>query len=74
LRPLLDCVHPASATLKYSAADAALALMARGLGHRADARTFAERGQWYRKLWDSSIAQFRPRTADGAWVTPYDRS
>ncbi|WP_394816802.1 GH92 family glycosyl hydrolase [Streptomyces lonegramiae] len=67
-----DCVHPASATLEYSAADAALALMARGLGHRADARMFAERGQWYRKLWDPSIAQFRPRTADGAWVTPYD--
>ncbi|KAK1183685.1 GH92 family glycosyl hydrolase [Streptomyces sp. NBS 14/10] len=67
-----DCVHPASATLEYSAADASLALMARGLGHRADARMFAERGQWYRKLWDASIAQFRPRTADGAWVTPYD--
>ncbi|WP_413805592.1 GH92 family glycosyl hydrolase [Streptomyces sp. OE57] len=67
-----DCVHPASATLEYSAADAALALMARGLGHRADARMFAERGQTYRTLWDASIGQFRPRTADGAWVTPYD--
>ncbi|GAA1256224.1 GH92 family glycosyl hydrolase [Streptomyces javensis] len=67
-----DCVHPASATLEYSAADAALALMARGLGHRADARMFAERGQAYRTLWDASIGQFRPRTADGAWVTPYD--
>ncbi|MEK8169191.1 glycoside hydrolase domain-containing protein [Streptomyces sp. M19] len=67
-----DCAHPASASLEYSAADASLALMARGLGHHADARKFAERGQWYRKLWDSSIGQFRPRTTDGDWVTPYD--
>ncbi|ATB38525.1 alpha-1,2-mannosidase [Cystobacter fuscus] len=67
-----DCVHPASATLEYSAADAALALMARGLGHEDDARLFAERGQWYRNLWDSSLGQFRPRTVDGTWMTPYD--
>jgi predicted alpha-1,2-mannosidase len=67
-----DCVHPASATLEYSAADAALALMAKGLGHTADAKTFADRGQWYRNLWDSSISQFRPRTKDGTWVSPYD--
>ncbi len=67
-----DCVHPASATLEYAAADAALALMAEGLGYRADARLFAERGQWYHNLWDSSIRQFRPRTVEGTWVTPYD--
>jgi predicted alpha-1,2-mannosidase len=67
-----DCQHPASATLEYSAADAALAIMARGLGRTADARMFAERGQWYRNLWDSSIRQFRPRTVDGTWATPYD--
>ncbi|ADO68467.1 GH92 family glycosyl hydrolase [Stigmatella aurantiaca] len=67
-----DCVHPASATLEYAAADAALALMAQGLGHEDDARMFAERGQWYRNLWDSSIGQFRPRTSDGTWLTPYD--
>ncbi|MFB9905378.1 GH92 family glycosyl hydrolase [Allokutzneria oryzae] len=67
-----DCVHPASATMEYAAADASLALMAEKLGHRADARMFAERGQWYRNLWDSSISQFRPRTVDGTWVTPYN--
>ena len=67
-----DCNHPASATLEYSAADAALALMADGLGYRADARMFAGRGQWYRNLWDSSIGQFRPRTVQGTWMTPYD--
>jgi predicted alpha-1,2-mannosidase len=67
-----DCDHPASATLEYAAADAALALMAKGLGKTADARLFAGRGQWYRNLWDSSIKQFRPRTVDGTWLTPYD--
>ncbi|MFG2275642.1 GH92 family glycosyl hydrolase [Streptomyces chartreusis] len=67
-----DCRHPASATLEYAAADASLALMAKGLGHTADARLFAARGQWYRNLWDSSIQQFRPRTVDGTWLTPYD--
>jgi predicted alpha-1,2-mannosidase len=67
-----DCVHPASATMEYAAADAALALMAKGLGHQDDARTFAARGQWYRNLWDSSIGQFRPRTTSGTWVTPYN--
>ncbi|MEQ0560577.1 GH92 family glycosyl hydrolase [Amycolatopsis sp. NEAU-NG30] len=67
-----DCEHPASATMEYAAADAALALMARGLGHQADARLFEGRGQWYRNLWDSSIGQFRPRTTEGTWVTPYN--
>ncbi|MEU9954923.1 GH92 family glycosyl hydrolase [Streptomyces sp. NPDC050982] len=67
-----DCTHPASATLEYSAADASLALMAKGLGHGSDARMFAARGQWYRNLWDSSIGQFRPRTTAGTWMTPYD--
>lgn len=67
-----DCVHPASATLEYAAADAALALMARGLGHREDARLFAERGQWYRNLWDSGTGHFRPRTVEGTWVSPYN--
>ncbi|WP_086846440.1 GH92 family glycosyl hydrolase [Amycolatopsis kentuckyensis] len=67
-----DCEHPASATMEYAAADASLALMARGLGHQADARMFADRGQWYRNLWDSSIGQFRPRTAEGTFLTPYN--
>ena len=67
-----DCDHPASATLEYAAADAALALMARGLGKHDDARLFAGRGQWYRNLWDSGSKQFRPRTVDGTWLTSYD--
>jgi predicted alpha-1,2-mannosidase len=67
-----DCQHPASATLEYAAADAALSIMARGLGHTADAKMFAQRGENYRNLWDASIGFFRPKNADGSWVTPYD--
>jgi predicted alpha-1,2-mannosidase len=67
-----DCFHPASSTLEYAAGDAALALMAKGLGKSADARLFAGRGQWYRNLWDSKIKHFRPRTVDGTWLTPYE--
>lgn len=67
-----DCRHAASATLEYAAADAALSTMAAGLGHRADATTFAERGRWYRNLWDARIQQFRPRLADGTFLAPFD--
>lgn len=67
-----DCKHPASATLEYSAADAALSLMAAGLGKSDDARIFADRGQWFQNLWDSQSQQFRPRMRDGSWMTPYD--
>ncbi len=67
-----DCQHPASATLEYAAADAALSLMAKGLGKDDDAAMFAKRGQNYRNLWDASIGHFRPRMDDGAWMDPYD--
>ena len=67
-----DCQHPASATLEYAAADAALAQMAEGLGHNQDARMFAARGQNYRHLWDGRIGTFRPRMEDGSWMDPYD--
>ena len=67
-----DCDHPASATLEYAASDAALATMARALGHRADATMFHRRGRWYRNLWDRRIKQFRPRLADGTFLSPYD--
>jgi predicted alpha-1,2-mannosidase len=67
-----DLQHGASATLEYAAADASLALMARGLGHKQDAALFAQRGQNYRSVWDRSTGFFRPRTSDGTWMSPYD--
>jgi predicted alpha-1,2-mannosidase len=67
-----DCVHPASATQEYAAADAALSLMARGLGKSKDAKLFAARAQSYRNIWDASIKHFRPRTKAGVWLAGYD--
>ncbi|WP_255948352.1 GH92 family glycosyl hydrolase [Streptomyces odontomachi] len=68
-----DCYYGTSATLEYAAADASLALMAKGLGHAADAAMFARRGASYRNVFDRQTRQFRPRTAtDGTWLTPYD--
>lgn len=68
-----DCYYGTSATLEYAAADASLALMAKGLGHADDAKMFAERGQAYKNVFDKQTSQFRPRTAaDGTWLTPYD--
>ncbi len=68
-----DCYYGTSATLEYAAADASLALMAKGLGHASDAAMFAERGQAYKNVFDTKIGQFRPRTAaDGTWLSPYD--
>ncbi|MFW5469605.1 GH92 family glycosyl hydrolase [Knoellia sp. CPCC 206435] len=67
-----DCVHPASATLEYAAADASLAIMAKGLGRTADAVMFDERGRSYRNLFDATTGTFRPRLEDGAWLDPYE--
>ena len=67
-----DCYYPVSSTLEYAAADASLALMAKGLGKEKDAEMFAQRGQAYHDLFDKSIGFFRPRTMDGIWLKPYD--
>ncbi|MFD7920982.1 GH92 family glycosyl hydrolase [Streptomyces sp. NPDC059740] len=68
-----DCYYGTSATLEYAAADASLALMAKGLGHTSDAAMFARRGESYKNVFDTRIKQFRPRTAaDGTWLAPYD--
>ncbi len=69
-----DCYYPVSSSLEYSAADASLALMAKGLGHTEDAQMFAQRGQFYHNLFDKNIGFFRPRTMDGTWLSPYDIS
>ena len=67
-----DCAHPASATLEYAAADGALALMARALGHRADARILTRRARGYRTLWDRRLRLFSPRRSDGSRLAHYD--
>ncbi|MGV9905505.1 GH92 family glycosyl hydrolase [Streptomyces sp. NPDC003388] len=67
-----DYHHGASVTLEYALADAVLAQMARGLGHRADAARYAARAQNYRTLFDPATGFFRPRDAAGAFTGTSD--
>lgn len=67
-----DYDHGASATLEYALSDAMLGQMAKELGHKADAKRYAERAQNYRKIFDSSTGFFRARDASGAFTGPAD--
>ncbi|MGP3952461.1 GH92 family glycosyl hydrolase [Streptomyces sp. 7N604] len=67
-----DFHHGGSATLEYALADAALAEMARKLGHTEDAGRYAARGQSYRNVFDASTGFFRSRDAEGAFTGPAD--
>ncbi|AXK36885.1 glycoside hydrolase family 92 protein [Streptomyces armeniacus] len=67
-----DFHHGASATLEYALADAALAEMARDLGHEEDAARYAERSRNYRTVFDESTGFFRPRDGEGAFTGPED--
>lgn len=69
-----DFKHSGSATLEYAAADAALAQMARDLGHTADADRYAERSRNYRNIIDPGTGFFRARKADGTFHGPADPS
>ncbi|MET9493659.1 GH92 family glycosyl hydrolase [Streptomyces sp. NPDC006552] len=67
-----DYDHGASATLEYALSDAMLGQMAKELGHKADAKRYAERAQNYRKIFDASTGFFRARDASGAFTGPAD--
>jgi predicted alpha-1,2-mannosidase len=67
-----DLHHGASATLEYAVADGAIASMAAGLGHTADAARFAERAQSYRTIFDPRTGFFRARNAQGAFIGEAD--
>ncbi|MHC5256695.1 GH92 family glycosyl hydrolase [Streptomyces sp. UC4497] len=67
-----DYDHGASATLEYALSDAMLGQMAKELGHKDDAKRYAERAQNYRKIFDSSTGFFRARDASGAFTGPAD--
>ena len=79
----IDQNHAASATFEYAQADCSLALMARGLGEKADAQRWAARsGNWH-NLWDDSVVDDehggfkgfpRPKTIDGKWYSPKDKA
>jgi predicted alpha-1,2-mannosidase len=61
-----------SRTLDYAFDDFEVSLLARALGHTADADALAVRAQNYRKVIDPEVGFARGRHADGSWVTPFD--
>ncbi|SCK58742.1 GH92 family glycosyl hydrolase [Streptomyces sp. WMMB 322] len=69
-----DFRHSGSATLEYATADAALAGMARDLGHDSDADRYAERSRNYRNILDPGTGFPRARKADGTFAGPADPS
>ncbi|GAC1434325.1 MAG: GH92 family glycosyl hydrolase [Terriglobales bacterium] len=65
--------RPASKQMEYAADDFEIALVAKGLGHHADAAKYLRRSQNWEKLWDENFAEggmkgfIRPRHRDGSW-------
>ena len=76
----IDPHHGGSATLEYSLADSALAVMAKALGHKQDADLLAQRGQNWRRVWDPEVVDKgtgmhgfpRARLLDGSWFKDVD--
>jgi predicted alpha-1,2-mannosidase len=60
----------AATTLEYADADFALALMARRLGHDADAADLTQRALAWQRLYDKGF--LKPRNADGSFPASYD--
>jgi len=62
----------AAKTLEYAWDDHALAVLAQRLGHAEDHAMFLRRAANYRNVFDASTGFMRGRTADGAWIAPFD--
>lgn len=65
-----------SRTVDYSVCDAAIAVLARGLGKEDIAERFEQQSGRWKNLWrdveDDGVRGFiMPRNADGSWVTTY---
>lgn len=61
-----------SRTLEYAYDDFLVGEMAGWLGHTADAKLFAARGQNYHNVIDPATGFARGRHEDGSWATPFD--
>jgi predicted alpha-1,2-mannosidase len=59
-------------TLEYAFDDWAIAELASALGRGSAYRTFADRAQSYRRVFDAETGFMRGRMADGDWVEPFD--
>ncbi len=74
--------RPGSRSMEYYANDYAVALMARGLGHTADAKLFSDRASNWKKLWRADAADHTEdgditgfiwmKHDDGSWKEPFN--
>jgi predicted alpha-1,2-mannosidase len=74
--------RPGSRSMEYAANDYAVALMAKGLHHEADAKQFMARAENWKKLWDADAVDHTEggdvkgfiwmRHADGRWKENFD--
>jgi predicted alpha-1,2-mannosidase len=77
--PLEDSVWQAfhkreqvSRTLEYAYDDFALSVLAKGLGHTADAEILQKHALNYKNVIDPSTGYARGRYADGSWIKSFD--
>lgn len=74
--------RPGSRSMEYAADDYAVALLAQGLGHDADAKKFMTRAENWKKLWDAGAVDHTEggdikgfiwiRHDDGRWKENFD--
>jgi len=61
-------------TMEYNLSDWNIAMMAKDLGKNEDYEKFLKRSEGYRYFWDEETQFFRPRFADGSFLTPFDET
>jgi len=61
-----------SIAMEYAIDDWSIAQMAKKMGKTEDFKYFAERGNYYKQYFDTSIGFVRPKVTKDTWRTPYD--
>lgn len=61
-----------SHALEYYIADHALSMLADSLGHKSDARRYADRAKGYRHYYSKDFGTLRPILPDGRFLTPFN--
>lgn len=61
-----------SHALEYYIADYALSAIADSLGHKEDAKLFADRSKGYKHYYSKEFGTLRPILPDGKFLTPFD--
>jgi len=70
--PAAAAEHSASRTLEFAYGDYCVARVATAMGHKEQAKTFAERARNYANVFDAASGFMRGRTQSGAFLEPFD--